>query len=69
MDIMKTIQEVMTERGVSLRKVSRDTGMPLSTVHRAAGPSGNPQLDTLRKIARAMRLRTWSLVRMLGEEE
>lgn len=48
-----TVRDWVTEAGISLRRVSRRTGMSSSTVSRVLGDKTDPSFSTLREIALA----------------
>jgi transcriptional regulator with XRE-family HTH domain len=61
----RTIKDVAASKGLSLRELSRRSGMMPGSVSKACGPDGNPTLETIRLLSKAMRMRTWALVRLL----
>jgi len=56
---LKTIRHA---RGVSLRKLKAESGVAVSALVKMEGGQGDPQLSTLKKLAKALRCTVGELI-------
>lgn len=49
-----TVRAEIARSGMSIEEVARVSGLSSSAIHKALGPLGNPTVETLRKIAKAI---------------
>lgn len=61
---MLRLREIRERRGVSLRVLKRASGVAVSSLARFEAGQGDPQLSTLRKLAKALNV---TVAELIGE--
>lgn len=55
--LLVRIERERRRSGLTMTELARAAGLPVSTVRTALAPGGNPQLETLERLARGLDLR------------
>lgn len=62
---MLRLREIRDRRGVSLRALKESSGVAVSSLARFEAGAGDPQLSTLRKLAKALHV---TVAELIGEQ-
>ncbi|MBL8054347.1 MAG: helix-turn-helix transcriptional regulator [Nitrospira sp.] len=62
---MLRLREIRERRGMSLRALKQASGVAVSTLARFEAGQGDPQLSTLRKLAKALHV---TVAELIGEK-
>ncbi len=59
MDTMKRVNELMTERGLTLYRLSQMSGVPYSTLKNTLKRNGQLTVDTIERICAGLEIPLW----------